>query len=398
MVLTDLPNFKKWLSQFDDKDKFYAKTLVESLIYISTDEFINSMKKQLDEYIKEKINEKIAFFAVRDLKYKNNKIDEPPYFPDKTSKPNKININMGVGSPGEVIHFIRDYCKNNPNFFDHPSLNSMKVNKVRHIFFINDIGCSGTQIHDFIDFFLENKTICSWWSSKKIQFHVYSHCLSKQGKSKIGNNKFISKENIISTIKAKNGSKEWSKQLKTKINDFCLKYGNKIDPDTALGYADSFGIYVYSHKCPNNVPNIIWETKNGWIPLINTRPNFDFISYISNTFLQIQILYKKLIIQIEKKKYLLSPETKKSILVLKYLQKYKYNKDSITQFLDLNYFQYKYYITELKRFGWIDNDSKITKEGKKVLYLLNKKNIKKSKVVEENSDFYYPTSLQAPDY
>lgn len=394
MILSDLPNFKKWLTQFDEKDKFYAKTLVNSLIFITTDEFINSMMTDLNNYINSKnLKDPIAFYAVRDILR-----NEEFYFQNNMDKPNKINNNNGVGSPGEVAHFIRDLCKTNVNYYDHPSINSMKVNKIRHIFFINDIGCSGTQIHDFIFFFLKNKTICSWWSKKLITFHVYTHCLSKQGLSKITNNKFINKKNVIYSVHANYGSKDWSAKLTKKMEDFCRSYGDKIDPDTSLGFMDSFGMYVYSHKCPNNVPNIIWETQNNWIPLINQRPNLDFISKISNAFIQLQILYNEFQIKVQKRKYLLSTETKKSLLVLQQIARYRSNKYSIMNYLDLNYFQYDFYLTELRRFHWIDFDNKITKEGKNVLKLIKKQNKTKENVIEEINEFYYPKSLQAPDY
>ncbi len=393
-----IPNYNKWIKQFAPEDKYYAKELVESLIYITHDNFINSMKEDLLNYIKT-LTGNIALFAVRDIL--SSEVD---YFPNYSEKPLKINNNQGVGSPGEITHFIRDFRKKyneNDNLFDHPSLQSMKVNKVRNIIFINDIGASGTQIYDFFKFFFRNKTIKSWWSSKLISFHVYSHNLSSQGMhTLVYYNKYIPRNNIFYNIHASYGAKDWDLKKRQKIENICLKYGNLIDPEKALGYKDSFSLYIYSHKCPNNVPIIIWgEKENVWIPLMYTRPNFEISSSFIGSYQFIYTLYAKLKIYVKKNSYILRSDTKKSILILKYLSKFRGNQDSVKKFLDLNNFQWDYYIKELKQFNWLDPYEKITEQGYLVLKKINKRKKERTKIdIEENYDFYYPSSLQAPNY
>lgn len=393
-----IPNYNKWLKQFSPKDQYYAKELVESLVFITHDNFIKSMKYDLLDYIN-KLTGNIALFAVRDVL-----LSEEDYFPDYYTKPIKINNEIGVGSQGEITHFIRDFCKKynkNNNLYDHPSLNSMKTNKVRNIIFINDIGASGTQIYDFFKFFFRNKTIKSWWSSKLISFHVYSHNLSSQGMhTLVYYNKYIPRDNIFYNIHASYGAKDWDYKKREKIENLCIKYGNLIDPSKALGYKDSFSLYIYSHKCPNNVPIIIWgEKENVWIPLMYTRPDFEISSSFYESYKFIYSLYAKLKIYVKKNSYILRSDTKKSILILKYLSKFRGNQDSVIKFLDLNKFQWDYYIKELKQFNWLGPNEEITEQGYLVLKKIKKQKKEKTKInIEENYDFYYPSSLQAPNY
>lgn len=398
MKTESIPTYKKWLTQFDIADKNYAKLLVESLTYYSTDFMMNSMSKQLEAIIQD-IEGNIALFTVRDSPKKED-FNNITYFPtDKNTQPDRINNKRGTGSEGEIAHFIRDFCKRHNNCLDHPSINKMINKNVRQVFLINDTGISGDQIQTFFTWFYSSKTIKSWNSYKLIKISTFVFAITEEAEHLLKRTKGLF--SIHNCLYCENGYTKWPEKTTKRIIQLCNKYGQNLSKKISpLGYNDSFNLTILSHKCPNNTPLIIWCDRNNWNPLIEPRPNTNF-SYNENDVNNfIQELFNKLGRLIKKTNYLLKPETKYSIVILKLIYKNRrYNEKYFSKYLGLNRYQLNYYLTELQNFNWIDKNNNITPQGKKTVNYLTKgkKNRNTQSCIDENAEIYYPKSLWAPD-
>ena len=271
---------------------------------------------------------------------------------------------------------------------------------VRQIFLINDTGISGDQIQTFFTWFYNNKTIKSWNSYKLIKISSFVFVLTEEAEYLLKRTKGLC--SIHNCLYSENGYRKWPEKTTNKILKFCEKYGQNLSKSIPpLGYNDSFNLTILSHKCPNNTPLIIWSDKNNWNPLIPPRPNTNFIYNENDVNNSIQELFNKLGQLIKKTNYLLKPETKCSIVILKLIYKNRrYNEKYFSLYLGLNKYQLNFYLNELQNFNWIDEYNNLTPQGKKAVNYLSKKrksNKKTKPSLDENTEIYYPKSLWAPD-
>lgn len=390
MYLSETTQYAKWISQFSDSDKLLGKLLVDSIKYIDEDTFTRNLYNNL---ISKTIQTDFyALYAVRE------RIDESFWPINKAINPEKINSSDNIGSEGDLSHFIRDVSRRQNNFLDSPSINKMKDKKTRHIIFVDDFSGSGSQINNFIDWFYENKTIKSWFSFGFIDFEVCIYAITENALKKLQANKKISK--IKYEIIIGKGSPLWTEQEYTAIENFCFKYSKifGIPKRFSLGYMESFSLIMFSHKCPNNVPGIIWysKSKKKFIPLVEYRPNFDFNKIENLLYSFSEIIHRfHYIFEARKQVQKALNYNMDLLLILQFLNKRKYNEISICKSFNISIGKIQTIILQLLQNGWIDSQNQITKEGKLILKYFKKKEKKKFHL-EENNDFYYPKNLRAP--
>lgn len=398
MVLSDTLPYKKWISQFSDSDKKTAKLLVDSIKYIDEDTFIKGLYESLISTTNKE--DVYALFAVREK-------EDVPFFQIYTSQLenedtrnvsyNRISPTKSIGSEGDIAHFIRDITRKHSNFLDTQSLEIMKNKKCRHIIFIDDFSGTGTQINDFIEWFYENKTIKSWFSLGYIDFIVHTYAITERALKCLKSNKKINKINFEVIIE--DGSSLWNTEEYYDVKNLCITYGKlfKIPKNYLLGYKESFSLIMFSHKCPNNVPGILWYSKSkNFVPLVNYRPNFDF-KMIESFLYSFSEIIKRLNYSFTRKKQIdeVIKYNTDLLLILKFLNKRKFNKILISKSFNISVRIIDKNISLLLKNGWIDSNSKITKEGKRVLLYFKKKD-REEKPLEEKNDFYYPLKLRAP--
>lgn len=390
MYLSETTQYTKWISQFPDTDKLLGKLLVDSINYVDEDTFTKNLYKSLISTTNQK--DYYALYAVRE---RNNK----PFWPiNNSDNPEKINPSEEIGSEGDLSHFIRDISRKQNNFLDSPSMNKMKDKKVRHIIFVDDFSGSGSQISNFVDWFYESKTIKSWFSFGYIDFEIYLYAITENALKKLQTNKKIKK--IQYEIIIGKGSSLWTEQEYNAIENFCIKYSKVfgIPESFSLGYKESFSLIMFSHKCPNNVPGIIWysKSKKKFIPLVEYRPNFYF-NKIENLLYSFSEIIHRFHYFFETRKQIKKAlnYNMELLLILEFLNKRKYNEVSICKSFNISIGKIHIIINKLLQNGWIDSQNKITKKGKLILKYF-KKNEKKKFHLEENNDFYYPKNLRAP--
>ena len=165
---------KDWISQFSFSDASVAKSLLCRLEFVSRDNYSRWLLEILKNYTNKG---SCAIYAVRkfDKKIKclwdNNGCVQPR--PPQTQ-----------GSEDLVASVISNSNRQNNNFFiDHPSLDVLRENKVRHILLIDDSIGSGQRVSNFIQLMTSNKTFLSWWNGGFLTIHIISYartCQSEQ--------------------------------------------------------------------------------------------------------------------------------------------------------------------------------------------------------------------------
>lgn len=389
-ALIEAKEAKKWLNQFSLENRATAQLLLDSIIIISNTELIENLTKTLEEFSNNMAKGKIALFVVRE-------VEENMYFSENSS-PNRINGLSGVGSEGLFAHLIRDISRKNPNFLDHPSITQMRKEKCRHIFCIDDIIGSGKRSRNFCNWLYDDKTIKSWCSLGYIDINVCAYAVTLMGKSKIEELKFVKTVLFVQAIGS--GRSFWTSEQRDNIIYLCKEYGKLTSKKKMpLGFEDSFTLIIFPHKCPNTNPAILWASKpKSWNALFPIRPEFDFSKIFRVNLKDKSFLFKLLGINsfVDSLIYpSLHDNLKIMVAILSKLNKKKYKPEVISEMFNLPLIEVNMIIDTLKSYRWIDDSFKLTKHGKKILHLAQKKKFIKD-VLEEKQNFYYPITLRAP--
>lgn len=404
MNITDTANYKKWINQFEDADKYLAKKLAESICYETYDDVMFGISRYIENLPTS--NFPIALYPVFDVPVYNRRLNgqlqqtyKYPFFEETKSVQPNVNVRLNnLGSEAEISHLIRDICKNNSSILNTPTLEELKSKKCHNIYLVNDIAISGEQCIKFFRWFYNNKTIKSWCSNKTIKIYMLIYSASDNAISKLQKERYISQVYVVKSLSY--GSIHWDKILSLKLNTLCKKYAKKgkIPQKWAIGFKDSFSLQIFSYKCPNNVPGIIWYNNSKiWIPLIETRPLLQSEFKIETPIFSIEQLYTKLKISIEKKLIFYEKRLPASLIVLSLIYtKRVFNIDFISKYMNLPKYIIESCIKKLIRFNWIDANFHITEEGRIAAKKIRRKK-NKPKCIEDNSEIYYPSQLREPD-
>ena len=389
MILSETTVARDWIAQFDETDKNTAKLILDSLIYVSSEELNAGLNQLIQNFIADHQNEYIALFAVKDV------IKDSNYWEDKREKLD-LSLSDGIGSEASISYLCRSISKTNKYILNHPDINEMRGKKCRYIFCMNDIVGSGEQTDGFCKWLYNSPTIKSWISLRYIEFIICSYAGTTTGINYLKKNKFI-KEILINQY-VDYGRSFWTDNERYEIENVCKKYcaftSRKKYP---LGYNKIFSFIYFSYKYPNTSPAILWAplTKR-WVPLSQIRPEFEInFNNLEPTYMSIRkyIDYFKLSESLIFNR--LNFEAKKMIIILDLLSWKHYSNKCISEMLIMPITKVNKYIDRLLTMGLIDKNYKITKMGKALIRSAKKRKIIK-KELDLKKDFYYPKKLRVP--
>lgn len=268
------PEIKAWLDQFSTSDVLAAKSLLSCLQFISSDEYSSWLGSKLRGY--SALESPAAVYAVRKFR-KNAK-----YF---WSRGGKVQHRPAQtqGSEDLVSSIISKSKKsNNHRFLDHPSLDQLKLKRVRNIILVDDSIGSGKRVADFIRLMTNCKTFLSWWSGGFIKIHILSYARTIQAEKNIlnripGSDHGLRKFPICSKLRfdsdlvydATSLHRRWGNSSQA-ILSLCSSV-KKIPNDRRRGYGDIMGNLVFYHSVPNNIPGILFCRRRNWKPLFPNR-------------------------------------------------------------------------------------------------------------------------------
>lgn len=284
--LSDLPLSQKWLTQFTTpEDRNKAKSLLNSLKYVSTREFEDAITSQL-ENLQISLNATIAVYPVISPPVEGvqgSDLFTGNFLNPAISAPNRDQqIADGkrrkYGSEDRVGHLLERICAQQEGTRNHskiectPTLKTIKNQGINHIVLVDDICGSGKRITDFYKKILP-KSLKRQISLDQIKLWVVLYAASNQGIQKLQKeikyfNKY--KNKILIAFPTLDSS-----ILDINIKNICLKYSHRIYGENSdasgLGYKNSIGGVVFEHGCPNNLPDILWVNNKNWKAIFKNR-------------------------------------------------------------------------------------------------------------------------------
>lgn len=409
-LISETEEAKNWISQFDEYDKAIARNFLNSIKYVSSNEFEKNIHDQLLS-LTDNQTKRLGVYPI--IKSQEGEAQQRIFIgqsnantPASTNK-RKNNQRKIYGSEDRVGHVLenisRAYKKNNgvSTIEIIPTLHSVMCQKIKRIVLIDDICGSGRRIIDF--YRKEIPSILKRYISLNIiELYIILYTTTNAGKQNVFNNINYFKqhpERFIIAYPENNITKRDEIFMK-----LCSKYYSRhfVDKGVGLGYRNSFSKIVFEHGCPNNAPAILHEfnnsKRNKWNALFHKRSTSLIVtdSFFSNEnrvdFPEILWDFNQNILALQflerENRNALDIEQKLIISLLGLIAKQVPNPES---HLLLNKQKFNELISKMDgaKFISLDCGFKITELGKKVLekFRVNKKQKNK---FERSQNNYYP--------
>jgi len=274
-MIENSPFIQDWINQFELDDQLAAKYLLTQLKFISRDDYSKWLINKLNNY---KSFQKCAIYSVR--KFDKEDLNTPLWNLDGQVQ---LRPAETQGSEDLISSIISNVIKDNKNkYWDHPSLNDLRNEKIHNIILIDDSIGIGKRIKEFICKMMLHKTFKSWWSFGFIKLHLLCYSLTIQAQKNIlfkipCSNQHKRKNQISNKIIFDSEKKYDSKNLQTywgknyiKIYNLCKKC-TKIKSSLRFGYGDVMSNIIFYHSVPNNIPGVLHDNSNNWKPLFSNR-------------------------------------------------------------------------------------------------------------------------------
>lgn len=389
MQFEDIPEAKAWLELFTGNDASSARLLLNRLRLISADYFDYSIKTLVLE-VANKCKGPIALYAAREVE------SDEEYFPDKRRRP--VVIEGQPGSEGQLGYTVTQISRSDPSrFLNHPPITTLRKKRCHDIVIIDDVIGSGHRVTKFLKCLRKERSFYSWISLGLLKFHIIAFAVNKKAESKIYSvfktNRSKKPSPIVIYFQERPiaDSSTFPPYSLSPLRDFCKKFGKKykIDPIYYTGYDDNMATTIFAHKCPNNVPGILWWNKNS-----EYKPLF------SGTFVSPSILRgfftKTSDYSANPSHILFGVATRSSIMsYMRALGRKLRTIDQISAATGLN----RLTIEDTKRIclanGWINGNGYLTEQGRNEL---RRDGRPKEKSISRNLvkyEYYFPKSLRA---
>lgn len=278
-AIDESPEIQVWLSQFNAGQRQVAKMLLSRVRFVSRDEFSSWLSRAVGRLPSEEVQ---ALYSVRKL------AEDQSSFWDLSGDP-VVRPGASLGSEDLVYSLISNLVRSsNGVLLDHPSLSTLKNQRVRSYVLIDDSIGSGDRVFGFINAMLEHPTFLSWWSFGWAKIHVISFARPREAEAKIitkvrgsdhGKHQFRKSEKIdfASEIVYEVGWYEarWGEQY-DQVIDLC-RHQTKIPKKRRLGYGNVMANIAFHHSVPNNLPGVLWCNNKKWQGLMPGRTIPDWL-------------------------------------------------------------------------------------------------------------------------
>ena len=404
--LAEISGVQTWLEKFDGLEREAAIDLINEILLVNRDDFVNGLNSLLNKVVGEQNSprQKVALYAERPIKKVFGRI--PSFFPNSRNGRAKgtgippIVVDpryQEVGSEGIVANVIKDYCNRNRKIsFSHPGPNKLRSEKVRKIIILTDFIGSGQRLIQMLESFRYVATLRSWRSYDLIQFVVVAYSGTSEGISVVHSHKLRPEIRIIMgcpTIK-----NTFTGQRRKKIEELCRSYPKgHLQP---LGYRESAALIAYAHGCPNNVPPILHSGKSGWEPLFEGRSTMNVTdAFLNNDEKNIITQRACYLLGIrDARERLDQHEDNRWITTMLILAAAKSGLHSLEDISSRTHIEIeivnKFVLAAIKAL-WLDDNHRLTRLGNLELDRLRRRRQKKPVyVADDNNTFYYPTQLR----
>lgn len=444
MSFIDNPAVQLWLSQFSDKEKLVAETLLDKFAYVPADEFQRDLSLLANTAFP--ANEPIAFFIEREIpnrwyvirkplkkkveRARPRKQAQPKSQPRRVKRPEKMykeilvdqergfrkrttafgaalpavrsrtNNRQQIGSEGIVASILSKVCDLNPKrYFFHPSADVIRENKIRRFVVATDFIGSGTRVTSMLSSLWFVKSVRSWFNGGLIKFSVLCYSGTQHG-FKIVKQHRVSPE-ILKVRSCPTIFNSFSEPELTEIIELCSnRFAETDDP---LGFKETGALMAFQHSCPNNVPAIFIREKKGrrkpWRPLFPARTSVDVaFDHRRATPIEIErasldtLRFSNIGVS---PAFLKAPREKRhGIVITAALRRGHRTLDQLSTVTSWPVWEIAAALKSAQHQGFIDGNLRVTWPGLRLIKRLDMVRPPKALPVE-SKDMYYPKSLRA---
>lgn len=407
----------EWISQFESQeDKVLAKLLVDNILAISADDFINSMYKLVNDNVTEGgVGIYIETERRNQLHKESGKRKPDRLFKRSRGKRERAvgagppvvkmqnNPNNEVGSEGILAQLATEIYRQNFNTVSiNPGPSRIRKDgaKIHHFLLLTDFIGTGDRAYSYLESAWRLKSVRSWWSRRSwcgMKFEVLAYSATEHGLKHVQSHPCQPVVKYVATCPTIFNRFTTSKQ--SQIIDLCNRYTNNNVKNYSLGYGESGALIAFHHGIPNNTPSILWHKSKYWKPLFVGRVT----SSLRNTFsseLHIRDRYLAILhgLGLTSSKFSCIEDmplaSVKELLVLASLRRSPRTRIAISGRSGIDLFQTQAIISSLQARRFVDDLYRLTETGKHYLYNIA---IEKEKALPEfNKTQYYPSQLRAP--
>ena len=154
------------------------------------------------------------------------------------------------------------------------SLELLKARRVRRLVFVSDYAGSGDEALAYARAWLRNPTIRSWRSLKLVQLHLVLFAASASAHSRLAASPWYDGVHVLHSGMDVS-SAGWTASERDHIRSVCDTYARSATG--GRGWGGSEGLVVFEHTISNNLPMILRQTKGQsayggkWVPFFQNR-------------------------------------------------------------------------------------------------------------------------------
>ena len=267
MVPSQTKRGEAWLENFHRDDRETGRLLLDSIAVTPWDDVRRELRKRIVDLDGTAVL--VPVQSMEDVKFRGVS-DVAQAVAYQHFSPGD-DISVTPGSEGVIGGLVRDLVRERGGATRlHPSvpLDELKTQKCRSLVFITDYAGSGKQVLDYVQAFLNNRTIRSWRSGGYLDVRVVAYAASRRAETLIA--RTVDRCHIERRAPSFDTVK-WSERERRDVEALCKKYANGKRGD-ALGYKGSGGLYVSTiSSVPNNIPYILRRIGGAWSPFFEGR-------------------------------------------------------------------------------------------------------------------------------
>ena len=248
----------RWVSSFEVGDQRTAALLIDSLEMHDHVEIMNTLRDQIlaiaDADVESLPMLVLPIRSLEDLPRLGE--DEEEHIAYRTYDPGAP-LPILPGSEADIGSMSRGIIESDAARFLPPSLNidELRRRKVRTICLVTDYSGSGNQAIQFVRTFKANSTIASWISYGLVRLYVVTYAAGLEASELFKAERHVTFRSHLSAKSARSAG--WSDDERGRIEELCLREFDSDDHSGALGYKNSFGLYLTNMRVPNNLPQIL---------------------------------------------------------------------------------------------------------------------------------------------
>ena len=412
-MLIDLntPIAGTWLLQFKPADQSSALELLESVDFVTANQFQQGLTQLLLE-VAEEDSLPVALFTEREMPRQQDGAPVPLYEHKQGSVRRAVGAgpkpvvydnpdSHETGSEGliaNIITGIRKHCERG-KILDHPSPDEVRKRRPRRFVIVTDIIGSGNRVREYLEAAWRTPSIVSWASYRLVRFEVVAYSGTEPGIEHVKNHSSHPAVHIVKGCPTISLLPSLNRGRLIKLcEDYCPREPRK--EMTALGYKDTGALLVFAHGAPNNTPLLLHAASKRWHPLFRARSTINVYTgepeqpedWTDRTLLYLGET------QLSKAGTLqhVDPPTQETILVLAALKRRPRNMRVASARTGLSLKVVYAAISRAMSAGFLTDDLRLTDAAYRELSYLRKSNKTMQEIDEGNNSYYYPSMLRPP--